>query len=81
MKSFLYCSVNIQKGMNAFLFAVENQQLNVASFLLDARADLIHSKRHVSSHNLYHPTTYLNARLSVSTMSGKTNISNCFVLF
>ena len=34
--------------MNAFLFAVENQQLNVASFLLDARADLIHSKRHVS---------------------------------
>jgi hypothetical protein len=36
-----------QKGMNAFLFAVENGQLNIATFFLDAKPELIHSRRHV----------------------------------
>ena len=41
-------SFTLQKGNNAFHLAVENGHIEIVAMLLDAQAELVHSRRHVS---------------------------------
>jgi hypothetical protein len=52
--SYLTLYLYSQKGMNAFLLSVENGHIDIAAMLLDAKPDIIHSKRHVSQSKLHY---------------------------